>query len=99
MTDLYVEVEVMPSGELGGPPVLSKQDFAEHAGRVASSVGSVAREFTEGFDELRTADKAGWHVGEVEVTFGLSIEASGNILVAKGTAGANFSARIAWRQD
>lgn len=99
MAELFIEVEEKPSGELGGPPVIGKQEFGANAERISASLSAVAQRFSGAFETLADARAAGWNVKEVEVTFGLSLEASGNVLVAKGTAGANFAARIAWHQE
>ena len=58
MTELYLEVVENPSGELGGPPVIGRQQFDQHAQQLATSVKTVADTFSAQLERLQTETAA-----------------------------------------
>jgi hypothetical protein len=95
-----IRVTVAPPAEAYGqdlaglpPPEL----FSARAEEIAGSVAEVAAEFSVRLDEVAAAGQAdGWKLGQVEMAFGLQVEAGAGILIAKASAGATFTATLTW---
>jgi hypothetical protein len=95
-----IRVEVIPTGggygqDLAGPP--APELLSDRAGEIADGVAEVARQFRDRIDDVTTTETAtGWKLGQVEVEFGLQVEAGAGILIARATAGATFTATLTW---
>lgn len=89
-----VRVEVLPttpSGDLAprGPTI---EDLRDRAVELADAVRQVAEKFKARLDQagpMLSPD-------QVQLTFGMSLEAETGVVIARASAGAQFSAQITW---
>jgi hypothetical protein len=90
-------LEVRPrttSGDLA-PRAAGPEEFNKRADEIADSIADVIDHLRVRLGKLldQRAD-TGWHVGSVEIEFGVSVQAETGVIIAKATAGATFSARL-----
>jgi NTP-dependent ternary system trypsin peptidase co-occuring protein len=101
MGEIRVEVRpgAGPYGEdlSGNPP--HPEAFAPRADEIADSVAEVANRFRDRLDSAIANGGAGWRLGEVELSFGLDLEAESGVLIAKERAGCTFSATLTWSRE
>jgi hypothetical protein len=98
MGDIRVEVVPAEGGygqDLAGPPV--PELLSARAGEIADGVAEVARKFQDRVDDVSATETAnGWKLGQIEMEFGLQVEAGAGLLIARATAGATFTATLTW---
>jgi hypothetical protein len=90
-------IEVRPavsSGDLGAHAAIP-EEFRSRAAEIVDSIREVVDQFRSRLGkELSETDNSSWHVGSVEIEFGLAVQAEAGVVIAKTTAGATFSARL-----
>lgn len=90
-------LEVRPastSGDLASRVVVP-EEFRSRAGEIATSIAEVVDHFRSRLArKLDKGDDSGWHVGSIEVTFGIAVQAEAGVVITKASAGATFSARF-----
>jgi Trypsin-co-occurring domain 1 len=65
------------------------------AAEIADSIAVVAENFRSRLGRtLDKSDDSAWHVGSIEVAFGVAVQAEAGVVIAKATAGATFSAKL-----
>jgi hypothetical protein len=99
-----IRVEVRPTSgaygeDLTGRPLLPEA-FSSRADEIADSVVEIANRFRARLDAA--ADRggpSGWRLGEVELAFGLELEAESGVVIAKARAGCTFTATLTWSRS
>lgn len=92
-----VLLEVRPASASGdlAPRVAVPEDFRKRAGEIAESIAEVVEDFRSRLGSILTrSDDPAWHVGSVELAFGIVVQAEAGVVIAKTTAGATFSAKL-----
>jgi Trypsin-co-occurring domain 1 len=107
VTEILVEVQAVPSGNLG-PRAAMLEQFEKRATEIADSVAEVAEKFRTRLEQhiqLQPAEKAGdqlpgsqWRLDNVELTFQLALQAQGGIVI-KASGGATFGVKLTWTAD
>lgn len=90
-------LEVRPTATSGdlGPRTAVPEEFKARADEIADSISDVIDHLQVRLGKrLDQRNDSGWHVGSVEVEFGISVQAETGVIIAKATAGATFSARL-----
>jgi NTP-dependent ternary system trypsin peptidase co-occuring protein len=90
-------LEVRPavtSGDLA-PRAAAPEEFKARADEIAGSISDVIDHLRPRLEKLLDQrGDSGWHVGSVEIEFGVSVQAETGVIIAKAAAGATFSARL-----
>ncbi|MET7995079.1 CU044_2847 family protein [Amycolatopsis sp. NPDC005232] len=96
--EVFLEVDPQQgSGDLA-PRKSAPEDFRKRASEITACVEEVANEFRSKLGELmnKSADKS-WNVNAIEIGFGITVQAETGILIAKASAGTNFSAKLTFK--
>jgi hypothetical protein len=95
-----IQVEVVPADAAFGQDLsdpVAPELFTARADEIADSLAEVAARLRARIDEDISPDETErWNISQVEVTFGLQVEAGAGILIAKASAGATFTATLTW---
>jgi hypothetical protein len=93
--EILLEVRpVAVSGDLA-PHASLPEEFRSRASEIADSIAEVVDQFRSRLGKvLDRRDDSSWHVGTVEIAFGIAVQAEAGVIIAKTTAGATFSARL-----
>lgn len=90
-------LEVRPaamSGDLA-PRLAVPEEFKARADEIADGISDVIDHLRARLRKLLDQrDNSGWHVGSIEIEFGVSVQAETGVIIAKAAAGATFSARL-----
>jgi hypothetical protein len=96
VSELLVEVS-RPSGagnlaaRAAGP-----ESFGDRGEELASGLVRVAERFRGRIDELVSTGDGGARLDQVQLQFGLSLQAETGIVIAKAAAGTTFTATLTW---
>lgn len=102
MGDVLIQVspaagQVIYSEDLGLiPPTL--ESFRARAGDVAETITEVATSLKEHLDSM-LKHKEGLAPDEVEVNFGLELQAGASAVITKVAAGCTFTVRLTWTRS
>jgi hypothetical protein len=96
-TEAVVTFEVDP-GELPDDLVLASRDDASVAARAQVTLEKVLNDLKPSLERVVTVLK-GLSPTEATLQFGLKVGGETGIIVAKGTAEANFTVTLAWKHD
>ena len=99
MTEIYVEVRPGPhaAGDLTSVADL-RQKLTDRIDDIGNALREIAAKLSRRLDDLAAAsENAKWHLGEVEITFSLDLEAEAGVVVARTTAAAGFEAKLTWK--
>jgi hypothetical protein len=97
-----IDVYVMPPrdnrGQIkhGAPSV---DDFGKRAPDIAAGIREAAAMIQAGLEEGESSAVPGaWAMDAINLSFEMSLEASGGVLIATASASATFSVEIAWKR-
>jgi hypothetical protein len=96
-----VLIEVRPAAGQGIYPEELKratptlETFRDRAAEVADTVADVAQELKKKFD-ADFAKGAGLAPDQVEIGFGLDVQAGTSVVIARASAGCTFTVRLTW---
>ncbi len=103
MGEVLVEVvpRAAPSGDLrkSGPAV--PEDFDRRAGELITATLEIAEQLRAKLDaepEALAPTAAGWGLREVDLQFGLTLQAESGVIVAKVGASATFQVTLTWKK-
>jgi hypothetical protein len=99
VTEIYVEVRPGPraAGDLTSVADL-RQKLTDRIDDVGNGLKEIATSLSRRLDDLAAAAAhSTWHLGEVEITFSLDLEAEAGVVVARTKAGAGFEAKLTWK--
>lgn len=99
MGDLLIEVspgagQPIYSEDLG-PAAAALESFRSRAGEVAESISEVATSLKEHLDSM-LKNKEALAPDEVEVNFGLELQAGASTVISKVTANCTFNVKLTW---
>jgi hypothetical protein len=109
MGDILIEVDAARSGDLGARRPALPEPLVHRASEIADSVASLAEQFRARLDErLEPPDAATVEptgepaarrtLDEVELTFQLSLQAEGGVII-KTAGNATFGVRLTWKTN
>jgi hypothetical protein len=70
--------------------------FEERGEELASGLARVAERFRRRIDDLVNTGEQGARLEQVQLQFGLALQAETGIIIAKAAAGTTFTATLTW---
>ena len=95
-----IKVQVVPSPAQAGQlsPGKAWESLERRIDELGESIGEIAERLRSQLDASLAApeEKPAWHLGEVQVTFSLDLEAEAGVVVARAKTTAGFEVLLAW---
>jgi hypothetical protein len=79
----------------GAPPL---ESFRDRAGEIAETITEVATSLKEHLDSM-LEHREGLVPDQVEVNFGVELQAGASAVITRITAGCTFTVRLSWTRD
>ncbi|GAA3348118.1 hypothetical protein GCM10020358_65350 [Amorphoplanes nipponensis] len=96
MSEIAVQVVADSSGNLSRRPT-TPEPFEARIDELSAAIAQVAERLRQELDTVEASkDHEQWHLGEVQVQFGMALKAKTGILVVTAGAEATFSASLKW---
>jgi hypothetical protein len=103
MGEVLVEVvpKAAPSGDLRKPGPAVPEDFDQRANELMTATLDIAERLRARLDaepEAAAPTSSGWGLREVDLQFGLTLQAEAGVLVAKVGSSATFQVTLTWKK-
>ncbi len=95
-----IKVQVVPSPAQAGQlsPGKAWESLEKRIDELGESIGEIAERFRSRLDSglAPPEEKPAWHLGAVQVTFSLDLEAEAGVVVARAKTTAGFEVSLGW---
>ena len=103
MSEVLVEVvpKAAPSGDLRRTPPAVPEDFDQRANELITATLDIAERLKAKLDaepQALATSESGWGLREVDLQFGLTLQAETGVIVAKVGGSATFQVTLTWKK-
>jgi hypothetical protein len=75
-----------------------RQKLTDRIDDIGNGLKEIATKLSQRLDDLAASAAASrWHLGEVEISFSIDLEAEAGVVIARTKAGAGFEAKLTWK--
>lgn len=104
MSDIKVEVvpTAPPSGDLRRRPPAVPEDFDQRSDELMGATLDIADKLRAKLDASPPAlatTSSGWSLREIDLQFGLTLQAEAGVIMAKVGGSATFQVTLMWKKD
>jgi hypothetical protein len=74
-------------------------DFRERAGELGESLNCIACSLSDHLSALAQQKADGWDLNQVALSFSISLQATGGVIIAQASTTAGFQATLTWQRS